>query len=180
MNERLDMLTARQVFDYTRLTARDLFDDVNELDFQLAKRDAGEKNNAMTLLSKILTGLDLAGVDVDDVELRDLLEPTADIDVLNQKTENTDISLLFGSDDEDEDEDELVESTGPQGFVESEETGLRDRLIKKNNEQTVIKSLEVFLLSDINHEMLMDAPYDVAMALFNRAAKTREQELKKK
>lgn len=173
------MLTARQVFDYTRLTARDLFDDVNELDFQLAKRDAGEKNTAMTLLSKILTGLDLAGVDVDDVEIRDLLEPTADIDVLNKKTENTDISLLFGTDDEDE-EDELVESTGPQGFVESEETGLRDRLIKKNNEQTVIKSLEVFLLSDINHEMLMDAPYDVAMALFNRAAKTREKELKKK
>nr|DAT13385.1 MAG TPA: hypothetical protein [Caudoviricetes sp.] len=172
------MLTARQVFDYTRLTARDLFDDVNELDFQLAKRDAGEKNTAMTLLSKILTGLDLAGVDVDDVEIRDLLEPTADIDVLNKKTENTDISLLFGTDDEDE-EDELVESTGPQGFVESEETGLRDRLIKKNNEQTVIKSLEVFLLSDINHEMLMDAPYDVAMALFNRAAKTREKELKK-
>jgi hypothetical protein len=172
------MLTARQVFDYTRLTARDLFDDVNELDFQLAKRDAGEKNNAMTLLSKILTGLDLAGVDIDDVELKDLLEPTADIDVLNKKTENTDISLLFSTDDEDED-DELVESTGPQGFVESEETGLRDRLIKKNNEQTVIKSLEVFLLSDINHEMLMDAPYDVAMALFNRAAKTREQELNK-
>lgn len=173
------MLTARQVFDYTRLTARDLFDDVNELDFQLAKRDAGDKNTAMTLLSKILTGLDLAGVDVDDVEIRDLLEPTADIDVLNKKTENTDISSLFGTDDEDE-EDELVESTGPQGFVESEETGLRDRLIKKNNEQTVIKSLEVFLLSDINHEMLMDAPYDVAMALFNRAAKTREKELKKK
>lgn len=172
------MLTTRQVFDYTRLTARDLFDDVNELDFQLAKRDAGEKNNAMTLLSKILTGLDLAGVDVDKVEIRDLLQPTADIDVLNKKTENTDISSLFKTND-DEEEVELVESTGPRGFVESDETGLRDRLIKKNNEQTVIKSLEVFLLSDINHEMLMDAPYDVAMALFNRAAKTREKELKK-
>lgn len=174
------MLTTRQVFGYTAQTARDLFDDVTELDFQLAKRDAGEKNNAMTLLSKILTGLDLAGVDVEDVELRDLLEPTADIDVLNKKTENTDISSLFGTNDDDEEEDELVESTGPKGFVESDETGLRDRLIKKNNEQIAINSFEVFMLSDINRELLLDAPYDVAMALFNRAAKTREKELKKK
>lgn len=174
------MLTTRQVFGYTAQTARDLFDDVTELDFQLAKRDAGEKNNAMTLLSKILTGLDLAGVDVEDVELRDLLEPTADIDVLNKKTENTDISSLSGTNDDDEEEDELVESTGPKGFVESDETGLRDRLIKKNNEQIAINSFEVFMLSDINRELLLDAPYDVAMALFNRAAKTREKELKKK
>lgn len=173
------MLTTRQVFGYTAQTARDLFDDVTELDFQLAKRDAGEKNNAMTLLSKILTGLELAGVDVDDVELRDLLEPTADIDVLTKKTENTDISSLFGTND-DEEEDELVESTGPKGFVESDETGLRDRLIKKHNEQIAINSFEVFMLSDINRELLLDAPYDVAMALFNRAAKTREKELKKK
>lgn len=174
------MLTTRQVFGYTAQTARDLFDDVTELDFQLAKRDAGEKNNAMTLLSKILTGLDLAGVDVEDVEIRDLLKPTEDIEVLNKKTENTDISVLFGSDDDDEDENELVESSGPQGFVESEETGLRDRLIKKNNEQTAINSFEVFMLSDINRELLLDAPYDVAMAMFNRAAKTREKQLKKK
>jgi hypothetical protein len=174
------MLTTRQVFGYTAQTARDLFDDVTELDFQLAKRDAGEKNNAMTLLSKILTGLDLAGVDVEDVEIRDLLKPTEDIEVLNKKTENTDISVLFGSDDDDEDENELVESSGPQGFVESEETGLRDRLIKKNNEQTAINSFEVFMLSDINRELLLDAPYDVAMTMFNRAAKTREKQLKNK
>lgn len=174
------MLTTRQVFGYTAQTARDLFDDVTELDFQLAKRDAGEKNNVMTLLSKILTGLDLAGVDVEDVEIRDLLKPTEDIEVLNKKTENTDISVLFGSDDDDEDENELVESSGPKGFVESEETGLRDRLIKKNNEQTAINSFEVFMLSDINRELLLDAPYDVAMAMFNRAAKTREKQLKKK
>lgn len=137
------MLSTRQIFNYTLFTGNDLFDDLKNLEIHSNKRMLHKKNKYNKILAQVLNGLDVIGIDVDNVDLSEILAPTVKID------DSTD-----------------------SDFIPYNDTELN--AIDTRDEQIVSKVLESFIITKhINSDILLDAPFDMAVKYFNNAMKTK-------
>nr|DAK38617.1 MAG TPA: hypothetical protein [Caudoviricetes sp.] len=137
------MLTLRQVINYTLKTGRDIFDDFQELDRALAQQELGQKNQLGLISSQIMEGLDLIGIDPDG-PLLDLMTPTLE---------------------PEEDED------GPD-FVPDPVDELHARTRQRYPKKVVMTTIVNLTASEhIGDQVLLDAPYDMAIDVYNQVAK---------
>lgn len=141
------MLTLRQVMNYTLRTGRDIFDDFQTLDQNLALQELGQKNELGLITSQIMEGLDLIGLDPDG-PLLDLMTPTM-------------------APEEDED--------GPD-FIPDQLDELHARTRKRYPKKVVMTTIVNLTASEhINDQVLLDAPYDMAIDVYNRVAKQQQK-----
>lgn len=144
------MLSTRQIFNYTLFTGNDLFDDLKNLEIHSTKRMLHKKNKYNKILAQVLNGLDVIGIDVDNVDLSEILAPTVKID------DSTDLDFI------------------PYNDTELNAIDTRD-------EQIVSKVIESFIITKhINADILLDAPFDMAVKYFNNAMKTKANAQKRK
>lgn len=141
------MLTLRQVMNYTLRTGRDIFDDFQTLDQNLALQELGQKNELGLITSQIMEGLDLIGLDPDG-PLLDLMTPTM-------------------TPEEDED--------GPD-FIPDQLDELHARTRKRYPKKVVMTTIINLTASEhINDEVLLDAPYDMAIDVYNKVAQQQQK-----
>jgi len=141
------MLTLRQVMNYTLKTGRDIFDDFQTLDQNLALQELGQKNELGLITSQIMEGLDLIGLDP-DAPLLDLMTPTV-------------------TPEEDED--------GPD-FIPDQLDELHARTRQRYPKKVVMTTIINLTASEhINDQVLLDAPYDMAIEIYNRVAKQQQK-----
>lgn len=137
------MLTLRQVMNYTLRTGRDIFDDFAVLDQNLALQELGQKNQLGLITSQIMEGLDLIGVDPDS-PLLDLMTPTVELE---------------------EDDD------GPD-FIPDATDELHARTRHRYPRRVVMQTIINLTASEhIGDQVLLDAPYDMAIDVYNQVAK---------
>ena len=149
------MMKTRDVLAYHMATGRDIFDDVAELDSQTARMELGFENSAGLILSLILEGLYIIGMDPDTVELSELLAPTIEPD-------------------EDIDED------GPD-FIPDEHITLEKRAMRYNKKNVTEKTLTAMILSKtINSDILLDAPYDMTVETLDKAAEEQNKHINRR
>ena len=148
------MITIRHAIKYYLKTGRDVFDDYAELDKQQAKLELGEDNSVALALSNVLEGLDAAGLDVDNLDLESLMMPTVEL-----------------SEDSDDDE---------KDFIPDPQNELFNRAMGHTKKGAVSKTITALILSkNIMADILLDAPYDMAVTALNDAATEQERQLKK-
>lgn len=148
------MITTRHAIKYYLKTGRDVFDDYAELDKQQAKLELGEDNSVALALSNVLEGLDAAGLDVDNLDLESLMMPTVEL-----------------SEDSDDDE---------KDFIPDPQNELFNRAMGHAKKGAVSKTITALILSkNIMADILLDAPYDMAVSVLNDAAKEQERQLQK-
>lgn len=148
------MITTRHAIKYYLKTGRDVFDDYAELDKQQARLQLGEDNSVALALSNVLEGLDAAGLDVDNLDLESLMMPT--------------IELSEDSDDDEKD------------FIPDPNNELYNRAMGHARKGAVSKTITALILSkNIMADILLDAPYDMAISAMNEAAKEQERQMKK-
>lgn len=148
------MITTRHAIKYYLKTGRDVFDDYAELDKQQARLELGEDNTVALALSNVLEGLDAAGMDVDNLDLESLMMPTVEL-----------------SEDSDDDE---------KDFIPDPENDLYNRAMGHAKRGAVSKTITALILSkNIMSDILLDAPYDMAVSALNEAAKEQERQLQK-
>lgn len=148
------MITTRHAIKYYLKTGRDVFDDYAELDKQQARLELGEDNSVALALSNVLEGLDAAGLDVDNLDLESLMMPTVEL-----------------SEDSDDDE---------KDFIPDPENDLANRAMGHAKRGAVSKTITALILSkNIMADILLDAPYDMAVSALNEAAKEQERQLQK-
>lgn len=148
------MITTRHAIKYYLKTGRDVFDDYAELDKQQAKLELGEDNSVALALSNVLEGLDAAGLDVDNLDLESLMMPTVEL-----------------SEDSDDDE---------KDFIPDPQNELFNRAMGHAKKGAVSKTITALILSkNIMADILLDAPYDMAVSVLNEAAKEQERQLQK-
>lgn len=148
------MITTRHAIKYYLKTGRDVFDDYAELDKQQAKLELGEDNSVALALSNVLEGLDAAGLDVDNLDLESLMMPTVEL-----------------SEDSDDDE---------RDFIPDPQNELFNRAMGHTKKGAVSKTITALILSkNIMADILLDAPYDMAVSVLNEAAKEQERQLQK-
>lgn len=148
------MITTRHAIKYYLKTGRDVFDDYAELDKQQAKLELGEDNSVALALSNVLEGLDAAGLDVDNLDLDLLMMPTVEL-----------------SEDSDDDE---------KDFIPDPQNELFNRAMGHAKKGAVSKTITALILSkNIMADILLDAPYDMAVSVLNEAAKEQERQLQK-
>ena len=148
------MITTRHAIKYYLKTGRDVFDDYAELDKQQARLELGEDNSVALALSNVLEGLDAAGLDVDNLDLESLMMPTVEL-----------------SEDSDDDE---------KDFIPDPENALYNRAMGHAKKGAVSKTITALILSkNIMADILLDAPYDMAVSALNEAAKEQERQLQK-
>lgn len=148
------MITTRHAIKYYLKTGRDVFDDYAELDKQQAKLELGEDNSVALALSNVLEGLDAAGLDVDNLDLESLMIPTVEL-----------------SEDSDDDE---------KDFIPDPQNELFNRAMGHAKKGSVSKTITALILSkNIMSDILLDAPYDMAVSVLNEAAKEQERQLQK-
>lgn len=148
------MITTRHAIKYYLKTGRDVFDDYAELDKQQAKLELGEDNSVALALSNVLEGLDAAGLDVDNLDLESLIMPTVEL-----------------SEDSDDDE---------KDFIPDPQNELFNRAMGHAKKGAVSKTITALILSkNIMADILLDAPYDMAVTALNDAATEQERQLKK-
>lgn len=141
------MLTLRQVMTYTLRTGRDIFDDFALLDQALAQQELGQKNHLGLISSQIMEGLDLIGIDPDG-PLLDLMTPTVE---------------------------EEVDEDGPD-FVPDPVDELHARTRQRYPKKVVMTTIVNLTASEhIGDEVLLDAPYDVAIDVYNKVAKQQQK-----
>lgn len=150
------MLTTRQVFAY-RLRGRDIFDDLDELDRQEAKQELGEKNNFGLLLSEMLMTLGDIGVDVENNALSDLLAPTEVVDIAEIES--------------DKEEDDYI--LAPPDLIIRRRKRIPNNSVKKT-------MIEFMMAKKFNDELLLDAPYDIAVNMFNDYIKEQNKRNKRR
>lgn len=149
------MITTRHAIKYYLKTGRDVFDDYAELDKQQARLELGEDNSVALALSNVLEGLDAAGMDVDNLDLESLMMPTVEL-----------------SEDSDDDE---------KDFIPDPENDLYNRAMGHAKKGAVSKTITALILSkNIMADILLDAPYDMAISAMNDAAKEQERQLNRK
>lgn len=149
------MITTRHAIKYYLKTGRDVFDDYAELDKQQARLELGEDNSVALALSNVLEGLDAAGLDVDNLDLESLMMPT--------------VELSEDSDDDDE-----------KDFIPDPNNELYNRAMGHARKGAVSKTITALILSkNIMADILLDAPYDMAISAMNEAAKEQERQMKK-
>ena len=148
------MITTRHAINYYLKTGRDVFDDYAELDKQQAKLELGEDNSVALALSNVLEGLDAAGLDVDNLDLESLMMPTVEL-----------------SEDSDDDE---------KDFIPDPQNELFNRAMGHTKKGAVSKTITALILSkNIMADILLDAPYDMAVSVLNEVAKEQERQLQK-
>lgn len=148
------MITTRHAIKYYLKTGRDVFDDYAELDKQQARLELGEDNSVALALSNVLEGLDAAGLDVDNLDLESLMMPTVEL-----------------SEDSDDDE---------KDFIPDPMNDLYNRAMGHTKKGAVSKTITALILSkNIMADILLDAPYDMAVSVLNEAAKEQERQLQK-
>lgn len=148
------MITTRHAINYYLKTGRDVFDDYAELDKQQAKLELGDDNSVALALSNVLEGLDAAGLDVDNLDLESLMMPTVEL-----------------SEDSDDDE---------KDFIPDPQNELFNRAMGHAKKGAVSKTITALILSkNIMADILLDAPYDLAVSTLNEAAKEQERQLQK-
>lgn len=148
------MITTRHAIKYYLKTGRDVFDDYAELDRQQARLQLGEDNSVALALSNVLEGLDAAGMDVDNLDLESLMMPTVEL-----------------SEDSDDDE---------KDFIPDPTNELYNRAMGHARKGAVSKTITALILSkNIMADILLDAPYDMAISAMNEAAKEQERQMKK-
>lgn len=148
------MITTRHAIKYYLKTGRDVFDDYAELDKQQAKLELGEDNSVALALSNVLEGLDAAGMNVDNLDLESLMIPTVEL-----------------SEDSDDDE---------KDFIPDPQNELFNRAMGHAKKGAVSKTITALILSkNIMADILLDAPYDMAISVLNEAAKEQERQLQK-
>lgn len=148
------MITTRHAIKYYLKTGRDVFDDYAELDKQQAKLELGDDNSVALALSNVLEGLDAAGLDVDNLDLESLMMPTVEL-----------------SEDSDDDE---------KDFIPDPQNELFNRAMGHAKKGAVSKTITALILSkNIMADILLDAPYDMAVTALNDAAKEQERQMKK-
>lgn len=148
------MITTRHAINYYLKTGRDVFDDYAELDKQQARLELGEDNSVALALSNVLEGLDAAGMDVDNLDLESLMMPTVEL-----------------SEDSDDDE---------KDFIPDPQNELFNRAMGHAKKGAVSKTITALILSkNIMADILLDAPYDMAVSVLNEAAKEQERQLQK-
>lgn len=141
------MLTLRQVMNYTLKTGRDIFDDFQTLDQNLALQELGQKNELGLITSQIMEGLDLIGLDPDG-PLLDLMTPT-----------------VIPEEDED----------GPD-FIPDQLDELHARTRQRYPKKVVMTTIVNLTASEhINDQVLLDAPYDMAIDVYNKVAQQQQQ-----
>lgn len=149
------MLTTREIFNYTLRTSRDIFDDFEQLDCHFARASLGRDNEVSEYMSVILESLDKAGVVFDEVTeewLNELLKPTVE-------------SI------EDDDSD----------FIADPIAELHTRAMTRFPKCSVRETIKSFLLSNhLNDEVLLDAPYDVTLDIYNEAIKEHNKKMTKR
>ena len=149
------MITTRHAIKYYLKTGRDVFDDYAELDRQQARLQLGEDNSVALALSNVLEGLDAAGLDVDNLDLESLMMPTVEL-----------------SEDSDDDEE--------KDFIPDPNNELYNRAMGHARKGAVSKTITALILSkNIMADILLDAPYDMAISAMNEAAKEQERQMKK-
>ena len=149
------MITTRHAIKYYLKTGRDVFDDYAELDKQQAKLELGEDNSVALALSNVLEGLDAAGLDVDNLDLESLMMPTVEL-----------------SEDSDDDE---------KDFIPDPQNELFNRAMGHAKKGAVSKTITALILSkNIMADILLDAPYDMAVSVLNEAAKEQERQMNRK
>ena len=149
------MITTRHAIKYYLKTGRDVFDDYAELDKQQAKLELGEDNSVALALSNVLEGLDAAGLDVDNLDLESLMMPTVEL-----------------SEDSDDDE---------KDFIPDPTNDLYNRAMGHTKKGAVSKTITALILSkNIMADILLDAPYDMAVSVLNDAATEQERQLNRK
>lgn len=149
------MITTRHAIKYYLKTGRDVFDDYAELDKQQAKLELGEDNSVALALSNVLEGLDAAGLDVDNLDLESLMMPTVEL-----------------SEDSDDDE---------KDFIPDPQNELFNRAMGHAKKGAVSKTITALILSkNIMADILLDAPYDMAVIALNDAATEQEQQMNRK
>lgn len=148
------MITTRHAIKYYLKTGRDVFDDYAELDKQQARLELGDDNSVALALSNVLEGLDAAGLDVDNLDLESLMMPTVEL-----------------SEDSDDDE---------KDFIPDPTNELYNRAMGHAKRGAVSKTITALILSkNIMADILLDAPYDMAISAMNEAAKEQERQMKK-
>nr|DAX38417.1 MAG TPA: hypothetical protein [Caudoviricetes sp.] len=149
------MITTRHAIKYYLKTGRDVFDDYAELDKQQAKLELGEDNSVALALSNVLEGLDAAGLDVDNLDLESLMMPTVEL-----------------SEDSDDDE---------KDFIPDPQNELFNRAMGHAKKGAVSKTITALILSkNIMADILLDAPYDMAVIALNDAAIEQERQMNRK
>lgn len=149
------MITTRHAIKYYLKTGRDVFDDYAELDKQQARLELGEDNSVALALLNVLEGLDAAGMDVDNLDLESLMMPTVEL-----------------SEDSDDDE---------KDFIPDPENDLYNRAMGRAKKGAVSKTITALILSkNIVADILLDAPYDMAVTALNDAATEQERQLNRK
>lgn len=149
------MITTRHAIKYYLKTGRDVFDDYAELDKQQAKLELGEDNSVALALSNVLEGLDAAELDVDNLDLESLMMPTVEL-----------------SEDSDDDE---------KDFIPDPQNELFNRAMGHAKKGAVSKTITALILSkNIMADILLDAPYDMAVTALNEAAKEQERQMNRK
>lgn len=149
------MITTRHAIKYYLKTGRDVFDDYAELDKQQAKLELGEDNSVALALSNVLEGLDAAGLDVDNLDLESLMMPTVEL-----------------SEDSDDDE---------KDFIPDPQNELFNRAMGHAKKGAVSKTITALILSkNIMADILLDAPYDMAVIALNDAATEQERQMNRK
>lgn len=138
------MLTLRQVMNYTLQTGRDIFDDFALLDRALALQELHKPNQLGLITSQIMEGLDLIGID-----------PEGDL-----------LGLMTSTIDPTEDAEDGPDFI-PDRFDELH-ARTRHRYAKKAVMTTIIN---LTASNHINDEVLLDAPYDMAIQVYNDVAK---------
>lgn len=148
------MISTRDVFNYA-MQGRDIMDDFENLDIH-SKRDVlGLDNHVTDIYSDILMTLDVIGFDAENVDLTTLLEPTLKI-VNNDQTD----------DDEEKKESEL------EGFIPIQ----IPPMVQKETTQLSFVNMT---LSGYLNDILLDAPYDMAILAFNLMAKKQKEQMKR-
>jgi len=141
------MLTLRQVMNYTLKTGRDIFDDFQTLDQNLALQELGQKNGLGLITSQIMEGLDLIGLDPDG-PLLDLMTPT-----------------VIPEEDDD----------GPD-FIPDQLDELHARTRQRYPKKVVMTTIVNLTASEhINDEVLLNAPYDMAIDVYNKVAQQQQK-----
>lgn len=147
------MILLKDVINYTLHTGRDLFDDFNNLNKHQALAELEQPNEVGLILSTILEGLDIIGIDLDDTLLEDLMVPTMDF-----------------SKDEDE-----------RDFIPDKYDTLINTINGFKEKRDVDKLITSLILSKmINNKIILNAPYDMAVRALNAAAEEQEQQFKQR
>lgn len=148
------MLKLKDVFNYTLQTGRDLFDDIEQLDRHTARYILGKENKVGYWSGVVSDGLFQIGIDVDVVGLDTILENTV------TKEEVVDHEFIPLDD-------------------EYQKLLMRDRarFAKENVRKTIISFINS---GHFNDELLLNAPYDIAIEVYNSAIKEHNEQLKKR